>query len=294
MAWPEELQRSCSESPPRCIKRSGPVPSFAPTLSDMKNHYAVWLVANEGPVSRPRSHPSWVRICHWLVVASYLTLAVSGFLILMVHPRLYIGEVGNDLTPAFLTLPISSNHRPSELHPTVAFSELPSRPISADRNYAIFNQNGWARSLHFLAAWVFVVVGVIYLAIGIATGHIVRDLLPRIRELAPSAVWQDLKNHLRINFESSRARPAYNLLQKLAYTSVLFIVLPVMIATGLTMSPAMTSAYPLLLDLFGGYQSARTVHFFGFAALVLFFIVHVAMVIATGFRKQLRAMTWGK
>jgi thiosulfate reductase cytochrome b subunit len=66
-----------------------------------------------------------------------------------------------------------------------------------------------------------------------------------------------------------------------------------MIATGLTMSPAMTSAYPVLLDLFGGYQSARTVHFFGFAALVLFFIVHIAMVIATGFRKQLRAMTWG-
>jgi thiosulfate reductase cytochrome b subunit len=67
-----------------------------------------------------------------------------------------------------------------------------------------------------------------------------------------------------------------------------------MIATGLTMSPAITTAYPVLLDLFGGYQSARTVHFFGFAALILFFIVHVAMVIATGFGQQLRAMTWGK
>lgn len=106
-----------------------------------------------------------VRICHWLVAAGCLTLAVSGFLILMVHPRLYFGEVGNDLTPALLTLPISGNHRPSELQPTVAFAELPSRPISADRNYAIFNQNGWARSLHFLAAWVLVVVGVIYLAL---------------------------------------------------------------------------------------------------------------------------------
>ncbi len=249
---------------------------------------------NEGPVARPRTHASWVRICHWLAAASFLTLAVSGFLILMVHPRLYIGEVGNDLTPALLTLPISNNHRPGELQPTVAFSELPGGPISADRNYPIFNKNGWARSLHFLAAWAFVVVGVAYLATGIATGHIVRDLLPRIRELAPSAAWQDLKNHLRIDFESLRARSAYNLLQKLAYTSVLFIVLPVMIATGLTMSPAITSAYPVLLDLFGGYQTARTVHFFGFAALVLFFIVHVAMVIATGFHRQLRAMTWGK
>jgi thiosulfate reductase cytochrome b subunit len=241
-----------------------------------------------------RSHPSWVRICHWLVAASFLTLAVSGFLILMVHPRLYLGEVGNDLTPALLTLPISNNHRPSELQSAVVFSELPGRPVSAERNFEIFNKNGWARSLHFLAAWVFVVVGVVYLATGIATRHVVRELLPRIRELAPSAVWQDLKNHLRIDFAASGARPGYNLSQRLAYTSVLFIVLPVMIATGLTMSPAITSAYPVLLDLFGGYQSARTVHFFGFAALILFFIVHVAMVIATGFRQQLRGMTWGK
>lgn len=240
------------------------------------------------------SHPSWVRICHWLAAVSYLMLAVSGFLILMVHPRLYIGEVGNDLTPALLTLPISNNYRPGELQRTVVFSELPGRPVSAERNYPTFNENGWARSLHFLAAWVFVVAGVIYLAIGIATGHIVRDLLPRIRELAPSAVWQDLQDHLRIKLEAARARSAYNLLQKLAYTSVLFIVLPLMVATGLTMSPAMTSAYPVLLDVFGGYQSARTVHFFGFAALLLFFIVHVAMVFATGFRQQLRGMTWGK
>jgi thiosulfate reductase cytochrome b subunit len=130
---------------------------------------------------------------------------------------------------------------------------------------------------------------------GIDTGHIVHDVLPRIRELAPSAVWQDIKNHLRINCESGRAAGhPYNLLQKLAYTIVLFLVLPVMIATGLTMSPAMTTAYPALLDLFGGYQSARTVHFCGFAALGLFLIVHVAMVIASGFRKQLRSMTWGK
>jgi thiosulfate reductase cytochrome b subunit len=224
---------------------------------------------------------------------SFLTLAVTGFLILMVHPRLYLGEVGNDLTPALLTLPISSNYRPSELKPTVVFAELPGTPVSADRNYAIFNQNGWARSLHFLAAWVFVAIGVIYLAMGIVTGQVARVLLPRIRELSPSAVWLDLQNHLRINFESLRAQHSYNLLQKLAYTSVLFVVLPVMIATGLTMSPAITSAYPQLLDLFGGHQSARTVHFCGFAALLLFLVVHVAMVIATGFRKQLRGMTWG-
>src|SRR5262249_12986164 len=151
-----------------------------------------------------------------------------------------------------------------------------------------------ARSLHFLAAWIFVVVGASYAAIGIGGGHIVRDLLPRIRELAPSAIWLDLKSHMRLRRESAHAGPPYNLLQRLTYTIVLIIILPLMIATGLTMSPAITTRQHWLLDFFGGYQSARTVHFFGFAALLLFLIVHVVMVIATGFRQQLRAMTLGK
>ena len=120
------------------------------------------------------------------------------------------------------------------------------------------------------------------------------DLLPRIRELAPSVVWQDFKKHLQRHVAAVRAGPPYNLLQKLSYTIVLFIVLPLMIATGLTMSPTITSGYTVLLDIFGGYQTARTVHFFGFAALLLFLIVHIAMVVITGFRQQLRAMTWGK
>ena len=104
---------------------------------------------------------------------------------------------------------------------------------------------------------------------------------------------QDLKNHLRPRVGAAGAGLPYGLLQKLAYTSVMFVALPLMVATGLTMSPAVTAAYPFLLDVFGGYQTARTIHFFGFAALVLFLLVHVAMVIATGFGRQLRAMTWG-
>lgn len=222
-------------------------------------------------------HRRWVRICHWLVVASFMTLAVSGFFILMVHPRLYLGHVGNDLTPALLTLPISNNYRPDELQRSVVFTEIPGAPISAERNFAIFNQNGWGRSLHFLAAWILVLVGAIYASIGFVGGHIRRDLIPNGHERVGSA---------------SPGLP-YGLLQKLAYLSVMFIALPLMVATGLTMSPAITAAYPFLLDLFGGYQTARTLHFFGFAALILFLLVHVAMVFATGFGRQLRAMTWG-
>jgi thiosulfate reductase cytochrome b subunit len=175
----------------------------------------------------------------------------------------------------------------------VVFTELPGAPVTAERNFSIFNQNGWARSLHFLAAWLLVCAGAVYVAFGVSSGHIKRDLLPRGRELAPRALLQDAKNHLRAAAGSVGAGLPYGLLQKLAYSSVMLIVLPLMVATGLTMSPAVAASYPFLLDLFGGYQTARTIHFCGFAALILFFLVHIAMVIATGFGRQLRAMAWG-
>jgi thiosulfate reductase cytochrome b subunit len=243
--------------------------------------------------SQAAGHRRWVRICHWLAAASFLTLALSGFFILLVHPRLYLGHVGNDLTPALLTLPIGNDLRPDKLQSLVVFAELPGAPVSAERNFPIFNQNGWARSLHFLAAWILVCAGAIYVACGVVGGHIRRDLLPRVRELAPQALLQDLKNHLRPAVGAVGAGPPYGLLQKLTYISVMLVILPLMVATGLTMSPAVAASYPFLLDLFGGYQTARTLHFFGFAVLLAFLLVHVAMVIATGFGRQLRAMTWG-
>jgi thiosulfate reductase cytochrome b subunit len=119
-------------------------------------------------------------------------------------------------------------------------------------------------------------------------------LLPRARELTPQSLWADLKSHLQLRFSSAGGGPPYGLLQRCAYATVAFIALPLMMVTGLAMSPAVTAAYPILLDLFGGYQSARTIHFFGFAALVLFVVVHVAMVVLTGFRRQVRAMILGR
>jgi thiosulfate reductase cytochrome b subunit len=222
-----------------------------------------------------------------------MALALSGFFILMVHPRLYLGHAGNDLMPALLTLPISNNYRPDELQGRVVFAELPGAPVSAERNFSIFNQNGWARSLHFLAAWLLVVTGAAYFSLGVLSGHMRRDLLPRGRELAPRSLLQDLRNHFAPRIGPTGVGLPYGLLQKLSYAGVMFVVLPLMVATGLTMSPTMTAAFPILLDVFGGYQTARTIHFFGFTILLLFLIVHVAMVIATGFSRQLRGMTWG-
>jgi thiosulfate reductase cytochrome b subunit len=243
--------------------------------------------------SPSRGHSRWVRICHWIAAASFMALALSGFFILMVHPRLYLGHVGNDLTPALLTLPISNNYRPDELQRRVVFAEVPGAPVSAERNFSIFNQNGWARSLHFLAAWILVSAGAVYFSLGVFSGHVRRDLLPRGRELAPRALLQDLRNNFPPRVAPAGIGLPYGLLQKLSYAAVMFVVLPLMVATGLTMSPAIAAAYPMLLDVFGGHQTARTIHFFGFTVLLLFLIVHVAMVIASGFGRQLRAMTWG-
>jgi thiosulfate reductase cytochrome b subunit len=222
-----------------------------------------------------------------------LTLAVSGFVILMAHPRLYWGSVGNDLTPALLELPISRNYQHGGWDPSVPFYVGPASPVSAVRTFDGFNQNGWARSLHFLVAWVLALTGAVYVLVGFITGHVWRHLLPKAGELRPRLLWHDLIWHLRLQFPSTGVGPPYGLLQKCTYMGVVFVLLPLMILTGLAMSPAVSAAFPFLQDLWGGLQSARTVHFFTFSTLVLFVLIHVAMVILSGFRRQIRGMTLG-
>jgi thiosulfate reductase cytochrome b subunit len=240
-----------------------------------------------------QGHALWVRFSHWIVAVSVLTLAVSGFVILMAHPRLYWGAVGNDLTPALFELPISRNYKHGGWAPPVTFSAGAKPVVSQARTYDIFNENGWARSLHFLAAWFLVVTALIYLATGLIGGHLWRHLIPRVRELSPRLLWSDVVTHVRLPMPRAPAGPPYGPLQKLAYFGVVLVSLPLIVVTGLTMAPAVTAAYPVLLDLFGGSQSARTIHFFAFVALVLFLVVHVAMVVLTGFKRQMSAMILG-
>ncbi len=212
----------------------------------------------------------------------------------MAHPRLYWGEVGNDLTPALVELPISRNHRHGGWgQPTPFFADA-AGPIRASRTYDIFNQNGWGRSLHFLAAWCLVLPGVVYLLAGIVGGHFRSHIWPKGDELRPRVFWREVVDHLRLQIPPASGGPRYGLLQKCAYSAVLFVAAPLLVITGLAMSPAVTAAYPFLSGLFGGFQSARTLHFFTFAALLLFVFVHIVMVIMSGFRRQIRAMTVGE
>ena len=238
-------------------------------------------------------HTRWVRATHWVLAASVLTLAVTGFTILMAHPRLYWGTVGNDLTPALIELPVSRNYRHGGWEVSTPAFPDGGRALSAIRTYDILNENGWARSLHFLAVWLLLVTGTIYLLAGLFSGHLRRDLVPRRGELAGRLLRNDLAAHLRPRTRPAQGGPPYGLLQKCTYCGVVFLGLPLMVLTGWAMSPAMSAAYPFLPEIFGGTQSARTIHFGVFVALIFFVVVHLVMVGLSGFKRQMRAMTLG-
>ncbi len=252
------------------------------------------MVTKATLLKKQTGHKVWVRISHWVITLSFFALAFSGFVILMCHPRLYWGEAGNDLTPALFELPVSRNYKHGGWENTTAFFDEKNSPVSASRTYEIFNQNGWGRSLHFLSAWFMVLTGLAYFIAGFITGHFHRNLWPAKKELRPDLVKKDIVSHLKMQIPASTGTPHYGLLQKFTYNAVIFFLLPVTILTGFTMSPAITAAFPFLLKIFFGAQSARTIHFFASVGLVIFLLVHILMIVLSGFRKQMRSMTFGK
>jgi thiosulfate reductase cytochrome b subunit len=238
-------------------------------------------------------HAPWVRACHWLIAAAVITLAYSGVVILMAHPRLYWGNTGNDLTRAWLELPLGRNYRHGGWDAPLAFTADPAGPVSRVRTFDIYNENGWARSLHFLVAWGLAGAFGAYLAIGLLSGHVRRALLPALAELSPPRLMADVRAHLAWPPPKAPGGPPYNLTQKLAYALVILVALPLIILSGLAMSPAVGAGWPIVPAIFGGSQSARSIHFLLLCALALFLLVHLAMVVLTGAWRQLSAMTFG-
>jgi thiosulfate reductase cytochrome b subunit len=151
-----------------------------------------------------------------------------------------------------------------------------------------------ARDWHFLMAWLLVANGAVYLLFGVLNGHFRRDLAPTADQLAVRHILADLWDHVRLRVPRGEAARRYNVLQKLAYLTVVFLLLPVMVLSGLTMSPAVTAAVPSLFDLFGGRQSARTIHFLVANLLVLFVFVHVVEVLLAGVVNGMRSMITGR
>jgi thiosulfate reductase cytochrome b subunit len=151
-----------------------------------------------------------------------------------------------------------------------------------------------ARDWHFAMAWLFVFNGAVYLLFGLFSGHFWRDLVPSAGQLRPRHILASLCDHVRLRRSRGEAARRYNVLQKLAYIAVIGVLLPIMVLSGLTMSPAVTAAAPFLFDLFGGRQSARTIHFLTANLLVLFVLVHIVAVLLAGALNLMRSMITGR
>ena len=160
--------------------------------------------------------------------------------------------------------------------------------------YVLPDQNGWSRALHFEAAWIAVLTGLLYVVSGLLTGHFRKNLFPSNANFSWRTLLTSLTKPLRFERPSEAEASSYNGLQRLTYLFVIFVLFPLVIWSGLAMSLGFASAFPWSVTLLGGRQSARTIHFFVSLALVLFLFVHVAMVCLAGFWNRTGAMITGR
>lgn len=248
---------------------SAPIPVETSILSRVSTALATNL--------EPR-HSVLVRVTHWITALCFIALLVTGIEILISHPRFYWGETGNVLTKPLFQLPIPSSRR---LVPT-------------GYNYVLPDQNGWSRALHFEAAWIAVLTGLLYVISGLLTRHFRKDLVPGKADLSWRALLTSFAKPLRWQRPSAAEAHSYNGLQRLTYLFVIFVLFPLVIWSGLAMSLGFISAFPWSVNLLGGRQSARTIHFFASLALVLFVFVHILMVSLAGFWSRTAAMITGR
>ncbi len=223
----------------------------------------------KGTTLPKKRHALSTRIWHWINAVSIIVLFMSGLNIANAHKRLYWGNDGYDPAMAWFT-----------------HGKFPGWATIPD-----FYSLAIARDWHVLFSLVF---GFSFLAFMIAAalnGHIVRDLFARAKEWRWSNIWTDIREHLKLNFEHGTGK--YNILQKIAYALVIFIALPMMIFTGMVMSPGMEAAWPWMTDLFGGRQSARSLHFIFAFGLVGFLALHLVLVILAGPFRQIHDMITG-
>jgi thiosulfate reductase cytochrome b subunit len=249
------------------------------TIAQMADSVLAPISAPARPATAvPARHSAVVRLTHWVTALCFLALLVTGVEILISHPRFYWGETGNVLTPALFQLPIPASRA----------------TVPTGYGYVLPDQNGWSRYLHFQAAWLAVLTGLLYVIFGLLTGHFRRNLLPARADFSWRKLPAMLAQHLRFTAADEAGASSYNVLQRLTYLFVIFVLFPLVIWTGLAMSPGVVAAFPAVVTVLGGQQSARTIHFFASVFLLLFLLVHVGMVYRAGFRNRMRAMISGR
>lgn len=253
-----------------------------------------------------RRHRLSTRLWHWINAVTLLVLLMSGLMIFNAHPRLYWGEYGANMDPAWLEI----GARGSEGYLRLGAIEVDTTGVlglwsdsegivrrrafphwaTIPSNYSLADARLW----HLAFAWILSVGLALYMAWSLFNRHVQRDLHIRRFEWSPRHIWHDVKQHARLRFPTGAAALEYNILQKLSYIGVIFGLLPLVVATGLTMSPNLNAGLSWLLDLFGGRQSARSIHFLAASGLLAFFVVHIAMVCAAGPINELRSMVTGR
>jgi thiosulfate reductase cytochrome b subunit len=268
------------------------------------------MESRQGPASPPADyrHPWPVRVWHWASAAAVAVLLLSGLLIFDIHPRLYWGEDGHEGMPAFvsLTSPNPDAQAPrmrlqiggrqwdvtgvlgSVLDAGDGVKYVLAFPAPVDWQF------GATRAWHFAFAWILAASFLLYGIYLLASGRIAKFMLPRRADLTWSNARRELWDHLRLRRARGESARHYNLLQKLSYLVVIIVLIPAIVLSGLTLSNAVTAVFPELFRLFGGRQSARTVHFLAATLLVLFVLIHVAQVFVGGFSRLMRSMITGR
>lgn len=275
----------------------------------MESHARMLQQANDGPA--PSTHGEfvyrqtrWTRLTHWVWALSLFFLLLSGLQIFNAHPALYIGKqsgfgFSNDVLvigaensatgPVGYTTILGNRFNTTGVLGLSGSAANPSaRAFPAWATIPSGQDLATGRVVHFFFAWVLSGTLLVWLIASLFNGHLRRDLAPRVEDL--HRLPKDVADHARLKFHHSRD---YNTLQKLAYGGVLFVLLPLMIITGLAMSPSMNAAVPFLADLLGGRQTARTIHFVAMALLVGFFVIHMLMILAAGPLNELRSIVTG-
>jgi len=251
-------------------------------------------------------HTLWVRSWHWLNALSLLILLLSGLQIFNADPQLSWGQTTNFDHPL---MSIDSAGDGPQMHGVTTVLGHPFDTTGVlgaskgadgqpeDRGFPRWatlpsvRDLGTGRRWHFMFAWIFVINGVFFVGYTLWSRHLKRDLWPSLQDLKsiPASIWA----HILLKHPEGDAALRYNVLQKLAYLIVLYGLLPLMLLTGLTMSPGMDAAFPGLLWVFGGRQSARTLHFLSASAIVIFFLIHVFEVFAAGLFNEMRSIITG-
>jgi thiosulfate reductase cytochrome b subunit len=253
-------------------------------------------------------HAGITRATHWINVLALSLLLMSGLQIFNAHPALYWGAKSAFSHPWLAMVAGEKGGQPvgvtmigsHQFETTGLFGwsgkagAEEARGFPAWATVPSYRDLADGRRWHFFFAWLFVINGLVYWAMSLINRHIQRDLWPKGWQLTPAHVWHEIVTHAQLKFPKGEDARTYNILQKAAYLAVIVVLLPLMVATGLTMSPGFDAAAPWLLDLFGGRQSARSIHFISANLIVLFVLVHLVMVVASGTWNNIRSMITGK